>query len=423
MKNNHTDIISLIIIVLIAFTTSCEWEEKPGPRVSEKTLQLEAEYSSDKIDGIKSAFWKGADYVEVAVNDLATENVNTETGMFNMNGTFKGLESFNKGDSIKLTVKAGYDDENIYILASWKDSYINASYASLLYNGPSDPLKPGTTEGWTSQRNQDNIVFEFDIPQTQDKDVWKWSPAHSEPLAYAIDMNIKSGGVAQNDAGSPMVIKNTNSNTGKPLYEWNGELQKITTANGKSSILDPAYYILNKTEYKGDAAAGTSVFNKNCAKCHGDDGSGEQSEEHPDVYATPLNNIEWNRDSREALVSKILAEDHDGKSYFEKLTQTQKDDLFARMRSISGIPGYYISEPSGSLIDVITFSNLNTSKIKARSETGEYQVLFVRKLNTGNSDDIIFKTDGTNEYKFTIKLSDNDDINYIGSINNLLIFK
>jgi len=80
-------------------------------------------------------------------------------------------------------------------------------------------------------------------------------------------------------------------------------------------------------------------------------------------------------------------------------------------KSFIGIPGNVLGTPNGSGTDVVTYTNVNVAKFSAK-ENKNYQVLMVRKLNTANSDDIIIDT--AQAINFTIGLTDNDEINYIG---------
>ena len=424
--NTYKHTIGILILSVLLY--SCEWEQMAPPpilRSAESTASLEVEYTASVLDDVDAAFWNESDYLEVSVSDIINGQLEDD-GLLNRTGLFNGISDFNNGLDPELSIKAAYNNENIYILATWKDDYVDASNKSLLWNGPTDEKKPnqGST-GWTSQRNDDNIILNFEYSEnTSKKDIWKWSTALSEPFGYAFDMFSENNEAPLMDAGEPFAHRNSTgtSNRKAPLYEWNGEIQKFELENGETVILDPAYYLINKIDFVGDVVAGEEAYIAQCIFCHGDNGDGQSTTKHPSVYGPSLNNVEWNRDSREALVSKIEESGHDGSSYFSKLNTTQVDDLFARMRSFSGVPGYYLSIPSGSIANVITYSNLKTAGIKARSNI-EHKVLFVRKLNTGNTDDIVFNSDGTMEYNFTVNLTDNDELNYIGSITKTLTFK
>lgn len=337
-----------------------------------------------------------------------------------MTGTYNGLSDFNSGDSINLILRSICDGEYVYILAEWRDASYNASYKSWLFNGPPDPNKTDNTTGWTSQRNSDNITLNFiSFNQSEFKqDVWKWDLALSDPLGYAIDMKVDLNDSLVYDAGKPTFIRNSTQNDNRtgPQYEWNGETQQITKANGTLALLDPTYYLMNgnTTDYTGDPSAGETILENICAVCHGT--SDEQ-------YAFAFEEFNLNPFSRAALVSMISANDHDGRSYFEKLDDTQIENLLAGLRGKSGLPGYLLQEPDGSAADIITFSNVNSTGIpllKDKENEHYFQVLFKRKLNTSNPDDIIFETDNT--YPFSLQLTDNDEINYIGIVSDTLVF-
>ncbi len=56
------------------------------------------------------------------------------------------------------------------------------------------------------------------------------------------------------------------------------------------------------------------------------------------------------------------------------------------------------------------------------AENPGYKVLLVRKLNTGNSDDLQFSPSEVKQVTLDIFLTDNDDINLIGEANKKLTF-
>jgi hypothetical protein len=127
------------------------------------------------------------------------------------------------------------------------------------------------------------------------------------------------------------------------------------------------------------------------------------------------------RYTRSAFVSFASSSSHDGATDFSTLSSTDIDNLLARLKAYSGVPGYYLQNPTGSNSDVHSLSNVLLAKIDGNNTKG-YSVLLIRALNTGNADDIVF-TPSVGQYAFNISLSDNDDLNRIGEINNQLTFK
>lgn len=419
----RTNLIRTMFIALCATGMSCENYQNeviklPEPAVSKPTTTLEAKYTTTPPNTLTSSYWKTANYLPVNAQNQVTGQVPAGDGLYNMSGTFNGLADFNKGKDPKVTLKAAYDNANLYFLISWKDTTFNLSSANWVFNGASDPNKSGSTAGWTSQRSDDKMMVSFDMGSSQ-HDVWNWSLALSEPLGYAIDM-IKNNTGTTVDAGNKSYVRNnagTDDRSG-PQYQWDGVQQQLTRTPGGLTILDPGYYLLTKMNFVGDAALGDAVFQGNCARCHGVDADGNGVDEQ----AAALNRPGFmNRYTRSSFVAFASSSSHDGSTDFSTLTDKQIDDVFARLRGYSGVPGYYLQNPNGSNSDVHALSNVSLAKVDGNNTKG-YSVLLIRALNTGNTDDIVF-TPSIGQYQFNINLSDNDDLNSIGSINQTLTFK
>jgi len=399
----------ILFFTLISFI-SCEWEKLPAPvkpHVSAPTTNLEAMFVQTPITSLTDKHWNTADYVSVQLSNIEFQKLYSD-GLLNMTGTYNGLSDFNGGDSVNLVLKAAFDNENIYILATWKDKKGDASYKTWLFDGEIDPLKTDVAEGWTSQKNSDKLYMIFEGLNSNQKDFWKWDMALSEPFGMAMDMYIEQDGTQKADAGDPFYERNTVGTTDRsgPKYVWNGETQQMTLKNGKTVLLDPTYYLLNKKDFIGDVAAGRKKLNKgSCSACHGKDLSGGSE--------TALNFPEMNRSSDAAIELTAGNEEHQGIDSWNLIASslTDKDNFFAALRSISGIPGYVLLTPTGSGTDIITYSNVNVSNFSA-PDNKEYKLLMVRKLNTGYTDDILLDTNKT--INFTIGLTDNDEINYVG---------
>ncbi len=416
MKKKRNIKFLTLIGTLISFF-SCEWEKTEPliPFVPRNKDVLEAKYiTSERPISIHSPVWSEVHFHEVNVFDISKGKIYPEDGILNMTGTYEGLSSFNKGDSVNLILKAAYDNEFIYILAEWNDQYANASFKSWFFNGPPDPYKQDDTTGWTSQKNDDNLILNFPLPGTSayHLDIWKWSLALSEPVGHGIDLHMLKDSSITYDKGTPPYSRNwrTDNNRAGPMYEWNGESQQVTKGDGNLAILDPAYYLFNTTTFTGDPKAGDAVYKNSCSGCHGTG---------PEAYAAPLIGESLNRYSRKALADYSASPFHDGKSYYEKLDSSQKENLAARIRSLSGIPGHVLHLPEGSSADILASSNVVTSNI-IPWENNRYKVLLYRKLSTGNEDDIQFEPG--EKYVFSIFLTDNDEINYIGTLTDTLVF-
>ncbi len=392
----------------------------PQPKTSKPTTTLEATYTTTAPDKVTSTYWKTADYLPIVSGNLITQQVPADDGLYNVSGTYNGKTDFNKGKEPNITMKAAYDDNNLYILVSWKDTTFNMSSANWVFNGATDPHKSGSTSGWTSQRSDDKMILSFDMGSSK-RDVWNWSLALSEPLGFAMDL-LDNSGVVSADAGNKTYVRNIAGidNRSGPQYQWDGVEQQLTRTPGGLTILDPGFYLLTKQNFVGNAASGDVIFQSNCAPCHGVNADGFGTEYETDVALNLPGKM--NRFTRAAFVAFASDQNlHEGAAHFTGLTDTEIDNLFARLRGFSGIPGYYLQNPTGSNSDVHALSNVQLAKIDGYNLKG-YSVLLIRALNTGNTDDIVFNP-SVGQYQFNLAVSDNDDLNRIGEVNNQLTFK
>jgi hypothetical protein len=309
-----------------------------------------------------------------------------------------------------------------------------------LFNGPADPLKPGeSAAGWTSQRNDDAIALAFEIaaassefgtfttagcaaachnvsgsgldmrPEAGSVDLWSWKTSRSEPLGYAGDQISDAAAGRRDDAGTR--IENRNVATGGtdrsgPAFEWDGAAQTFTRWDGAMITLDPAYFMLatRRLAFAGDGAAGEPIYQERCGICHGDNGQGG--------IGPALNVPETARLSRAALDTESAAASHPGAASYNELSGGDKANVLARIRGFFGVPGYFLAAPSGSVADVRTQSNVDVELIET-TESAEYRLLLIRRLNTGNADDVQLAPG--NMYLFGVALMDNDGRNHIGS--------
>ena len=411
-------------ILLVSIMSGCTYYENepikiPAPDVPNATTTLEASYVTTIPNKISAGYWKTADYLPITAQNQIIGKVPAEDGLFNMSGTFNGLSDFNQGVNPDILLKAAYTKDSLYILVSWKDTKFNASQGNWFYNGPADPKKPGSTTGWTSQQGEDKVRLAFDMGSGKN-DVWNWSLALSEPLGYAIDM-IDNGTGPVTDAGNKMYIRNALSdNRGGPKYDWNGVQQQLHRKPAGFTVIDPGYFLLNKDDYTGDVVKGEVYFQKECAGCHGITGDGEGTINPVGIRLNKPG--QFNRMTRQAL--DAFASDpgqHEGAVHYPAL-EDDRENLFARLRGFSGVPGYYLENPTGSNSDIHAVSNVQLGKIDGDNTKG-YSVLFVRALSTGSTDDIVFNSASKPVYDFTINLMDNDDLNRIGSTTKQLTLK
>jgi hypothetical protein len=413
-----------IIPLCLLVTMGCTYFENepiriPAPEVPNPTTTLEASLVTTIPNKLNSNYWKTADYLEVAAQNLVTSQVPPADGLYNVSGTFNGITSFNKGKNPKIELRAAYTADSLYLLVTWKDTTFNASRANWFFNGPSDPKKAGSTAGWTSQGSDDVVILSFDMGSGK-RDVWNWSLALSEPLGFAIDM-IDNGTGAISDAGNKTYVRNIagTDNRSGPMYDWNGVQQELQRKPAGFTILDPGYYLLNKKLFTGNLIDGDAYYQAECTLCHGATGDGE-GPVNPSGIA--LNKPgQFNRLTREAL--DAFGPDfnvHEGAVHYPA-SETDRENLFAKLRGFSGIPGYYLENPTGSVSDIRAASNVQLAKIDGFNAKG-YSVLLVRALNTGKTDDIVFNP-AQMTYDFHIYLGDNDDLNRIGLLNQQITFK
>lgn len=411
------------ISLLCLLMTGCTYYENepvkpPVVEKSDPTTTLEAKHVTTPPNKITSTYWKTADYLPLTVQNQVTGQVQAADGLFNMSGTFGGLTTYNGGKDPRVKMQAAYTTDSLYVLVTWMDTLYDASSSNWIYDGPTDPNKVGSTTGWTSQRADDNFLISFDMGGSN-RDVWNWSFALSEPLGYAIDM-IDNGSGATNDAGNKTYVRNAVSdNRGGPQYEWDDTEQHITRKPAGSTILDPGFYLLNKKTFSGDIVAGETYYQAECAPCHGPTGNGEGT---PAGYETGVKlNLpgQFNRWTRAALDAFAPSGSHEGAVHYPA-SETNRANLFARLRGFSGIPGYYLQNPTGSSSDIHAVCNAIIANIPKYNK--KYQVLLIRALNTSQSDDIVL-IPATTTYSFNFSLRDNDLINRVGSNTQTLTFK
>jgi mono/diheme cytochrome c family protein len=455
MNNIKKYCLLIIALSVVVWVQSCRKDftyiapPPPGPHAVDSLVATMVTTPPDKIT---SAFWSKANYLHVNVTDVS-KNQLYGYDWLNMTGTYNGLSSFSSKDP-GLTLKAAYDNDNLYILAEWQDTVANFSNASLLYDGPADARKADTTGGWTYQRNADHLAMAFEIsnasgpsgmfssvgcaaschgssssavmsPTSGTVDIWNWNTAHSAPLGYAEDMVASSGGLAW-DAGTKMWTSNAGANG--PLYEWNGTAQNVTLPNGTTAILDPGFYLLSTatTSYVGNPHGGDTIFHKiysgnadACATCHGEKGEGG-------AYGA-VNSPALNGKSRATLMANMNNEPEMA-AYFPRLDSTALVNVLAYIRGLAGVPGAILSAPTGSNADIKAVSNVSPIDVKnayvrQTNKHNKYQVLIIRKLKTNNADDVQFDLSTKKTYIFGVALMDNDGKNHIGSLKETLTFK
>ena len=456
MRSFIKPLLICIIGIAILLTWSCRKDsiyEPPGPHVSNPVNSLIASYVTVAPSSLTSPYWKTADYLKVTARDVSKNQLYGD-GLMNMVGTILGLSSFNNGADPALKLKAAYDNTNLYIMAEWTDPQVNPEFARWFYNGPADPLKTETSNGWTQQGNTDRFSMAFEIqnassasgsfstvgcqaachtsgtyamhPDAGSVDIWNWNLAHSVPLGYAEDMVGTQDSLAP-DAGQRMWRwnrKGAGARSG-PAYEWDGTAQNVTLGNGQSSILKESFFLLNKTPFKGNIQKGDSIYHKatqpgECNSCHGDLGEGATEQ--------AINSIGVGAKSRASLIDGMNNVADMG-PYMSGLSAADLDNVVAYIKGLCGsTPGTYLQAPSGSNADIIVVSNVTPGQITNAADPSKnkhttYQILIIRKLKTGNTDDVQFDPKTIKTYKFGVALMNKDGKNHIGSTLETLIFQ
>ena len=451
MKLNKKINAYLVVLVAMLFV-ACEEEFFPAPpkaKTAKETTTLEAAFTATAPITLSDAYWKTANYLKVPVIDL-NKNLLYPNGYLNATGTYGGLATFNAGVNPNVIMKAAYDNSKMYVYIEWTDNDLSPASFSSILNGPSDPLKTDTTPGWTSQGNSDKVALAFDIDNASGSagsfanvgcaaschsnsmqtlsgsvDIWNWDLASSEALGYANDLNANSALGLSNDAGSIMSILNKTNNTARsaPLYEWDGTEQTVLRPDGKTTTIDPGYYLKNKTDFIGDIEAGESVYHNSvygCSHCHGDYGEGNGPFGDGTAFAAVGFASKYSRASIKTYSSSDL---HTGKPYWAQVPVNKQDDLIAFIKGMGSLPGYYLNTPDGSSADVWSVSNVTRSRLNTTSPHTTYKIILVRNLVTNNPDDAQFNLTTSKVYPFGIALMDNDGKNHIGSLKQTLTFK
>jgi PAS domain S-box-containing protein len=247
--------------------------------------------------------------------------------------------------TVEVSLKALYDSEYLYILASWPDPTESISIDMWVFDG----------ENWTSSGNEDRITFFWNIDDSiagfniagcamlchgdrmhtnapgERGDLWYWKAARTNPLGYADDQWIDNTLIAGYDHEAKEAALRRDST--ESLLE------------GLSSG-----YMRNINE-RGDA---------------------------PRYYKPQIDDenifIFW-EDVKKGRVLEVA-----GRTFRKGYT----------------VPGYILRRPTGSQGDI---------DAKGTWRNGRWTVEFRRKLQTGNPDDVQFDVSKT--YRFGVAVMDN----------------
>ena len=344
-------------------------------------------------------------------------------GEYNMTGSKNGIAP-------TIVMRAAYTATDLYVKVEWTDPTLTHDMRRrrFLFNALNDT--GGAVTGWSSQLNEDGLSVAFDIksagdatgtfktkgcavachgsmnPTTGSMDVWSWRAGTSNPMGYASDQVADAAG-RRNDAGNPIEVRNWkvtgNIASGPGTYRNPASgLQTVTLPNPAegTSNLDPNLLLLKSKAIPlaGSAVAGQSFFNTNCSGCH-----------------SPLSGWKARFASRglsqtDAQTKTFMtSSNHPGAYATVGMTLTNWNDIFAYIRSFTGVPGYSLQTPTGSSSDLVVMNS------KTAYLNGKYSVIVRRKLMTNNADDVQFNLAVSKDYVFGVAVMDKDGKNHAGS--------
>lgn len=238
------------------------------------------------------------------------------------------------------------------------------------------PVEPTTTvpaPGPTSTPNTSGLVSErvSSAPSGIDDPVWAtitpFAPTLStvsSGLLYGngqLNMTGTFAGLGDFNSGAPADLWLRSVHDGNKIYilaQWDGTTQDFMCWDGDMITLDPAYILLgsNMMSFAGAADAGDVLYQTGCAVCHGPSGGGGIG---PALTPPGFTGI-----SRADLDVEMALPSHPGAAAWTGLSAAEQTDLLARLRGFSGIPGYYLTQPDGSLADIVTQSNVDYTMIE-----------------------------------------------------------
>jgi hypothetical protein len=185
------------------------------------------------------------------------------------------------------------------------------------------------------------------------------------------------------------------------------QLFALPNPNEGSVELDPAIFLLkgHTMPLKGDAVAGDFTVMNVCQSCHNFNGNERKLISDWGLNKTDAEIANWLKDSA-----------HPGSGDLTTLKASDFDDVVARIRGFTGVPGYYLQAPTGSAADLVVLNSKTVFK------DGVYTVQVRRPLNTTYADDVQFDPLNKKEYVFGVAVMDKDGKNHAGSAHNILKF-
>jgi ethylbenzene dehydrogenase len=427
-----------LVLMLVSATTSARGASGAAAdaRVTavptaKQTANLEAAKVGDETQALT---WLAAgDYYEKALSSQYPNGSKGQVykGEYNMTGSIKGID-------VTVRMSAAYTNTDLYLQIQWKEptGQNDLNRRRFLFNGP-DEGGTGVVPGWSSQLNDDKFAIAFDINGAADNtgtfqekgctvgchgemnptqglmDVWHWKTSRSNIVGYVNDQFSDPAG-RHTDAGDPIEVRNwkvKDNIAAGPGLVWDPTLGKqffaLPDPNEGSVELDPTIFLLkgHTMPLKGDATAGDFTVTNICQSCHDFGGSERKLISDWGLNKTDAEIVNW-----------LKSTDHPGSGEITTLKPADFDDVIARVRGFTGVPGYYLQSPTGSAADLVVLNSKTVFK------DGIYTVQIRRPLNTGYADDVQFDPVAKKEYVFGVAVMDKDGKNHAGSPRQILQF-
>jgi len=404
--------------------------QRAGPCRSEGAL--DAKRVGNESEAL--AWIAGGDYYEKALSSQFPNGSKGQMydGEYNMTGSKEGINA-------TVRMRAAYTSDNLYLQIEWQDptGQNDLNRRRFLFNGPGEG-GASVVPGWSSQLNDDKFALAFDIngaadsagtfqekgctvgchgsmnPTQGSMDIWHWKTSRSNPKGYINDQWADPTG-RQNDAGDPIEVRNwkvKDDISQGPKFVWDPtkgpQVTRLPNPAEDQVTLDPGIFLLkeNTMELRGDAVAGDKLFASACQGCHDVNSPSTKA-----LFAQ--RGLNWT----DAQLRGWISDDaHYGSGGVGSFTAADWDNLIARIRAFTGVPGYYLQTPTGSSADLVV---LNSRTV---FNSGNYTVQVRRKLQTGSPDDVQFDPAAKKEYVFGVAVMDKDGKNHAGSPREILKF-
>lgn len=313
-----------------------------------------------------------------------------------------------KVEPFNVTLKAAYNDSNIYIYLKWADPTKTESVMKGWWNfdgkkwsksGDEDRLGilwPITeSKGFASvgcmslchvaPKNPEDITFLMHAASGEKFDEWHWKAARTNIVGYADDSWMDNAtkdpsqpkwdeAAHHSDLGEATYTSNEGGPNSGPKYVFNGRAS--FDRSGRFLAQSDA------VEITGNAVAGKAVHDEQCITCHAGPTTLENRKVAQFMPASEL---------KEFL--EAGGPNHQGPA----LQPEDASNVMAYLQTKpEGIPGYLLKNPSASRADV---------KASGKYNDGSWQLVLKRTPQTKNDGDVQF--DINKEYPFGLAIMDN----------------